>query len=57
MFMSGSNIKEAADLKDVIATDKRWQDTRLVCGPLQLFMFKWLTNELSFSEMTTLPGK
>ena len=43
--MSGSNVKEAADLKDVITTDKRCQDARLVCGPLLLFMFKWLTNE------------
>ena len=34
MFISGSNIREAADLKDVIATGKRPQVTRLVCGPL-----------------------
>ena len=31
IFMSGSNIKEAADLKDVIATGKSSLVTRLVC--------------------------
>ena len=31
MFMSGSNIREAADLKHVIATGKSSQVTRLVC--------------------------
>ena len=34
MFISGSNVREAADLKDVIATGKRSQVTRLVFGPL-----------------------
>ena len=38
MFMSGSNIREAADLKDVIATGKRSQVTRLVCGPLLVIL-------------------
>ena len=38
MFMSGSNIREAADLKDVIATGKRSQATRLVCGPLLVIL-------------------
>ena len=34
MFMSGSNIGEATDLKNVIATGKRSLVVRLVCGPL-----------------------
>ena len=35
MFMSGSNIREASDLKDVIASgNKRSAVVRLVCGPL-----------------------
>ena len=38
MFMSGSNIRETADLKDVIATGKRSQDTMLVCGPLLVIL-------------------
>ena len=38
MFMSGSNISEAADLKDVIATGKSSQVTRLVCGPLLVIL-------------------
>ena len=43
MFMSGSNIREAVDLKDAIATDKRWQDTRLVCGTLLVIKYYlWL---------------
>ena len=33
MFMSGSNNREAAVLKDVITTGMRWQVTRLVCKP------------------------
>ena len=33
--MSGSNIREASDLKDVIASgNKRSPVVRLVCGPL-----------------------
>ena len=36
--MSGSNIREAADLKDAIATGKRSQVTRLVCGPLLVIL-------------------
>ena len=31
MFMSGSSIRKAADLKDVIATGKSSQVTKLVC--------------------------
>ena len=38
MFMTGSNIREAADLKDVIATGKRSQVTRLVYGPLLVIL-------------------
>ena len=38
MFISGSNIREAADLKDVITTGKRSQVTRLVCGPLLVIL-------------------
>ena len=33
-FMCGSNIREATDLKDIIATGKRSPVIRLVCGPL-----------------------
>ena len=36
--MSGSNIREAADLKVVIATEKRSQVTRLVCGSLLVIL-------------------
>ena len=38
MFMSGSNIREAADLKDVIATGKSSLVTRLVCRPLSVIL-------------------
>ena len=38
MFMSGSNIREAADLKDVIATGKSSQVTRLVCRLLLVIL-------------------
>ena len=38
MFMSGSNFREAADLKDAIATGKKSQVTRLVCGALLVIL-------------------
>ena len=38
MFMSGSNIREVADLKDVIAPGKSSQVTRLVCGPISCIL-------------------
>ena len=37
-FMSGSNTREATDLKDNIATGKRSPVIRLVCGPLLVFI-------------------
>ena len=36
--MSGSNIREGADMKDAIATGKRSQVTRLVCRPLLVIL-------------------
>ena len=38
MFMSGFNFRDAADLKDFIATGKSSQVTRLVCGPLLVIL-------------------
>ena len=46
--MSGSNIRETADLKDVIATGKRSQVTRLVCGPLLVILS--IGNEKAFQR-------
>ena len=34
MFMSGSNNKGTAGIKDIVATGKRLQVARLVCEPL-----------------------
>ena len=36
--MSGSKSREATDLKDVIATGKRSQVTRMVCKPLLVIL-------------------
>ena len=33
MFISGSNNRETADIKDIMATGKRSQVARLVCEP------------------------
>ena len=38
MFMSGYNIRQAADLKDIIPTGKSSQVTRLVCRPLLVIL-------------------
>ena len=38
MFMSGSNNRETADIKDIMTTGKRSQVARLVCEPLLVIL-------------------
>ena len=38
MFMSGSNNRETADIKDIMSTGKRSQVARLVCEPLLVIL-------------------
>ena len=48
MFISGSNNRGTADIKDIMATGKRSQVARLVCEPLlvinTLIGYNWLEN-------------
>ena len=39
MFISGSNNRGVADIKDIMATGKRSQNARLVCEPLLLILY------------------
>ena len=38
MFISGSNIRGVADIKDIMATGKRSQVGRLICEPLSVIL-------------------
>ena len=38
MFKSGSNNREVADIKEIMATGKRSQVGRLVCEPLLVIL-------------------
>ena len=38
MFISGSNNRGVADIKDIMATGKRSQVARLVCEPLLVIL-------------------
>ena len=50
VFMSGSNNRETADIKDIMATGKRSQVARLVCEPslviLSSFTYRILEKDL-----------